>query len=84
MDIKSRLNDASLLVEQAYIGGEWISAASGKTIAVVNPATGTAIANVPALGAGETRQAIVAAERAWPGLADARRGRAGGNARAIA
>lgn len=53
---------------QNYIGGEWRSAASGKTYPVYNPATGEKIAEVPDCGAEETRQAIFAASeafRAW-------------------
>ena len=66
MSIKDRLSDPTLLVERASVAGAWIGAATGGTIPVVNPATGEAIATVPDLGAGETRDAIAAAERAWP------------------
>jgi len=58
------LNDPSLLREACYINGEWVSAASGKTIAVTNPATGKTIAHVPSMGASETRKAIEAANEA--------------------
>ena len=66
MSIKDRLRDPTLLVERASVAGAWIGGATGGTIPVVNPATGEAIATVPDLGAGETRDAIAAAERAWP------------------
>jgi len=55
-----------LLARQAYVGGEWIDADSGATFAVTNPATGELIAEVPRLGAAETRRAIEAAARAYP------------------
>ena len=45
-DLRSILKDPSLLVEQAYIAGEWVNAADGKTFAVTNPARGDVIANV--------------------------------------
>ena len=51
---------------KAYVGGEWIDADSGATFPVLNPATGEVIADVPRLGAAETRRAIEAAERAYP------------------
>jgi succinate-semialdehyde dehydrogenase/glutarate-semialdehyde dehydrogenase len=66
MNITQRLTDPSLLVDKACVGGEWITAAGGGTIAVTNPADGGTIATVPDLGGAETRDAIMAAERAWP------------------
>ncbi len=64
--LKDKLRDPSLLTGKAYIGGAWVAAASGQTIAVTNPANGDVIIDVPAMGAAETRQAIAAAEAAWP------------------
>ncbi|MDA8233146.1 MAG: NAD-dependent succinate-semialdehyde dehydrogenase [Magnetospirillum sp.] len=60
------LSDPKLLRSQAYIGGEWVAAESGRTFAVTNPADGAVLGRVPAMGAAETRRAIEAAERAWP------------------
>jgi succinate-semialdehyde dehydrogenase / glutarate-semialdehyde dehydrogenase len=57
---------ADLLHQQAYVDGRWIDADSGETFAVVNPSTGETIADVPRLGAAETRLAIEAADRALP------------------
>ncbi len=51
----------------ALIDGKWVT--SVNTFAVLNPATGETIANVPDLGAEETRHAIDAAERAFPAWA---------------
>jgi succinate-semialdehyde dehydrogenase/glutarate-semialdehyde dehydrogenase len=56
-----------LLVSQAYVGGRWVDADSGETFPVTNPATGETIAEVPRLGAAETRRAIEAAQQALPG-----------------
>ncbi|MBB1489642.1 NAD-dependent succinate-semialdehyde dehydrogenase [Oceanospirillum sediminis] len=59
-----KLKDQQLLKTQAYINGEWVSADSGKTFSVTNPANGAAIADVADLGAEETRAAIAAADAA--------------------
>jgi succinate-semialdehyde dehydrogenase/glutarate-semialdehyde dehydrogenase len=63
------LSDAALLRQQCYVDGGWIDASNGATINVVNPATGVALGTVPSLGAAETRTAIDAAARAFPGWA---------------
>ena len=55
-----KLQNSALFKEQAYIDGEWISAEA--TFEVKNPATGEVIANLPQLGADETRAAIASAE----------------------
>ena len=60
------LKDPSLFRQQAYIDGQWQGAASGETFEVRNPATGGLVGTVPAMGAAETRQAIDAANAAWP------------------
>ena len=60
------LKDPGLFRQACCIGGQWVQAASGKTLPVRNPATGTVVGEVPALGAAETRQAIEAAARAFP------------------
>jgi succinate-semialdehyde dehydrogenase/glutarate-semialdehyde dehydrogenase len=51
--------------EANLIGGEWVSADSGGTIEVNNPATGEIIGVVPNAGAAETRRAIEAAQKAF-------------------
>ena len=63
------LKDPSLLRQQAYINGEWQSAANGESFEVRNPATGGLLGTVPAMGAAETRQAIDAANATRFGLA---------------
>ncbi|WP_237931662.1 NAD-dependent succinate-semialdehyde dehydrogenase [Buttiauxella sp. S19-1] len=62
------LNNTDLLLDSCPVGGEWSHAQSGKTMAVVNAATGQKIAEVPLMGQAETQQAIAAAEmaqKAW-------------------
>ena len=61
-----QLKDTALFRQQAYIGGGWVDADSGQTIAVNNPATGEALGTVPRMGSAETRRAIEAANRALP------------------
>ena len=60
------LRDRDLLRTRAYVDGSWVEGDSGETFPVVDPATGATIAEVPRLGAAETRRAIEAAERALP------------------
>jgi succinate-semialdehyde dehydrogenase/glutarate-semialdehyde dehydrogenase len=55
-----------LLRRHAYLDGAWVDADSGETFPVANPATGEVVAEVPRMGAAETRRAIAAAERALP------------------
>jgi succinate-semialdehyde dehydrogenase/glutarate-semialdehyde dehydrogenase len=61
-----KLNDPSLLRQQATIDGAWCDADDGKTVPVINPATGETLGTVPHMGARETRRAIEAAQAAWP------------------
>jgi succinate-semialdehyde dehydrogenase/glutarate-semialdehyde dehydrogenase len=61
------LKNNHLLRSRCFIGGAWTDGAAGKTIEVRNPATGELLGTVPSLGREETRQAIAAAEAAWPG-----------------
>jgi len=60
------LKNAELLREQAYINGEWVSAAGGGTFDVTNPADGSLLAKVAQLDVADTREAIAAANLAWP------------------
>jgi len=61
-----QLKDPDLFRKDAYVDGAWIAADSGKRFAVANPANGAKIADVPDLGAAETRRAIAAAHSAYP------------------
>lgn len=58
------LTDSSLLRQQCFIDGQWRDDAA--KIEVINPANGELVATVPKFGAAETREAIEAAQRAWP------------------
>ena len=71
---RSPLRDRDLLRTRAFVDGSWVEADSGETFPVVDPATGEVIAEVPRMGAAETRRAIEAA-RARAARAGARRRR---------
>ncbi|CAN5787907.1 NAD-dependent succinate-semialdehyde dehydrogenase [soil metagenome] len=60
-DLKSHLKDPSLLLDKAYVAGEWVGAVSGATFPVSNPARGDTVGTVPDLGEAETTRAIEAA-----------------------
>jgi malonate-semialdehyde dehydrogenase (acetylating)/methylmalonate-semialdehyde dehydrogenase len=49
---------------QNLIGGEWVDSSGGETMEVVNPATGEAIAEVPAATAEDVDRAVQAAKKA--------------------
>src|SRR5881398_121550 len=51
---------------QNLIGGEWVDAAGGETMEVLNPATGETIAEVPLASAEDVDRAVQAAKRALP------------------
>ncbi|MDN3522501.1 NAD-dependent succinate-semialdehyde dehydrogenase [Halomonas ramblicola] len=53
-----------ILIPKAYIGGEWRDAET--RFAVTDPASGATLAEVPDLDAEATRDAVAAAEAAWP------------------
>src|ERR1700712_1983313 len=61
------LKDPTLFRQVNYLDGKWVEADSGQTIVVKNPATGEAVGEVPNMGVAETRRAIEAANRAYPG-----------------
>src|SRR5262245_17312125 len=60
------LQDPKLFRQACYIDGAWVENSAQGTIDVDNPATGETLGTVPRLGRAETRQAIEAAERAFP------------------
>ncbi|MCL8382898.1 MULTISPECIES: NAD-dependent succinate-semialdehyde dehydrogenase [Xanthobacter] len=61
------LKDPSLFRQANLIGGEWISATSGVTIPVTNPADGAVLGCVPALSRAEVASAVAAAHAAQKG-----------------
>src|SRR6266851_1617655 len=54
-----------------FAGGEWVDAASGETMEVINPATGETIAEVPSCSAEDVDRAVAAANKALPDWLDA-------------
>jgi succinate-semialdehyde dehydrogenase/glutarate-semialdehyde dehydrogenase len=59
------LADSILLRQAALVAGEWL-APGRDAIAVIDPATGAPVGDVPACGTAETEAAIAAATAAWP------------------
>ncbi|MDX6474013.1 MAG: aminobutyraldehyde dehydrogenase [Gaiellaceae bacterium] len=53
-----------------FVGGEWVDAASGETMEVINPATGETVAEVPRCGAEDVDRAVEAANAALPAWLD--------------
>ncbi|GAB4009393.1 NADP-dependent succinate-semialdehyde dehydrogenase [Spirosoma migulaei] len=60
----------SLIRTQSYVNGTWVTAASGETFDVIDPATGSVIASVPDMGQADVRAAIEVAHAAWPAYRD--------------
>jgi succinate-semialdehyde dehydrogenase / glutarate-semialdehyde dehydrogenase len=60
------MRERTLLLDRGYIRGEWIEGDSGATFPVLDPATGDELAQVPRMGADETRRGIEAAQDAYP------------------
>ncbi|UOK69429.1 NAD-dependent succinate-semialdehyde dehydrogenase [Ancylobacter polymorphus] len=61
-----RLSDPRLLRSLSYIDGKWTGAPEGQTFTVTDPADGSVLAEVAALGAAEATRAVNAAHRAFP------------------
>src|SRR6266566_232798 len=59
------VTERTLMLDRGYVGGEWVEGDAGATFAVLNPATGEELAQVPRMGAGETRRAIESAQDAY-------------------
>lgn len=63
--------DTHLLAENVQlIGGEWVPAASGETLEVINPANRQRLSLIPRGGAADVDAAVQAAEKALPGWRD--------------
>src|SRR6202011_3586129 len=65
--------------QKVLINGKWVDAASGKTFATYNPATGEVLANVAEGDRADIDQAVKAARRAfesgpWSDMAPSKRG----------
>ncbi|NTV96484.1 MAG: succinate-semialdehyde dehydrogenase (NADP(+)), partial [Thiobacillus sp.] len=55
------LQHPELFRRQALVGGAWLDAEDGATLAVKNPATGETLGRVPDLGRAGTARAVAAA-----------------------
>ena len=67
-DLKSLLKDPALLETRAYLVGDWVDGAGGRTFDVTNPARGDVIATVADIDRGQVATAIAAskvAQKDW-------------------
>ena len=55
----------SVTQHKNFVGGEWVDAASGETMEVLNPSTGEVIAEVPRADAEDVERAVEAARKAF-------------------
>src|SRR5690606_11390478 len=60
------LSDRRLFRELSYIGGRWTAAEGAQSLDVLDPADGSLLGRVPALGGTEARAAVDAAHTAFP------------------
>jgi succinate-semialdehyde dehydrogenase/glutarate-semialdehyde dehydrogenase len=60
------LTNASLFRQQCFVNGKWLDAVSKKKKAVHNPFNDAVLGSVPDFNADDTKQAIEAADKAWP------------------
>src|SRR5688572_15791040 len=60
----------SVTKHKNLVGGEWVDAASGETMEVLNPSTGEVIAEVPRSSAEDVERAVDAARKAYAEWAD--------------
>ena len=68
---KRTLDVGGLLPGSAQlVGGEWVPARGGETLAVINPATGETLADVPRSGEADIDDAVAAAADAFPAWRD--------------
>ena len=63
------LTDPSLLVDKAFVAGQWVVAPDRTTIEVTDPFDGALVGTVPRIDVGTLRRAIDAAHAAQPGWA---------------
>src|SRR5881398_2365152 len=63
---KEALMSTTVSKHQNLVGGEWVDAAGGETMDVLNPATGETIAEVPRASAEDVDRAVQAAKKALP------------------
>lgn len=53
------------VIDKAFINGQWVSAASGKTFQVVDPATCQPISSVPDMNIDDVKLAVASADKAF-------------------
>jgi len=69
--ILEHLGDKKLFRPFAWVDGAWVTGADGRTIAVMDPASGARLGDVAALDAAQSLEAVAVADRAFVGWAGA-------------
>ena len=70
IDPQATLETPLLADNVQLIGGEWVPAASGETLDVINPANRQLLSRIPRGTAADVDAAVQAAEEALPGWRD--------------
>lgn len=65
MHIVLKLIDPSLFIDKCFVDGDYVSAMSGSTFEVKDPATGKVIGKCPGFNAQDTYKVVTAAENAF-------------------
>lgn len=65
VSLRATLVETGLLRTKGLINGKWLSAASGKTFKVHDPATDTEVASVASFGEADAKLAVSAAEQSF-------------------
>lgn len=60
-----QLQDVALFREASYIGGAWVQSENARTVVVTNPADGSQVGAVPAMGMTESAASVDAAQAAF-------------------
>jgi succinate-semialdehyde dehydrogenase/glutarate-semialdehyde dehydrogenase len=63
--MNAKLNDASLLKNQCYVNGQWITSDTNLNIKVTNPFDFSILAEIPVLSSAQVNHAIVSAHKAF-------------------
>jgi succinate-semialdehyde dehydrogenase/glutarate-semialdehyde dehydrogenase len=63
------VSDPTPVIDSMFIDGEWLPAASGETLDVTDPSSGTLLARVAAGSTADARAAVAAADAAFPAWA---------------
>ncbi|WP_417248967.1 NAD-dependent succinate-semialdehyde dehydrogenase [Celeribacter sp.] len=70
MSVRPDIEDKSLLRAFSYVNGKWVGGSDGASVTVSDPASGAPLGEVAAMSADQAREAVDAADAAFPDWAD--------------